>query len=142
MARKAKKKTKTKSKTKKSKKARAKSAGRKSAKTRAAKSRSKSRGKPRKAKSKAARPRAASTKSARTEEDKIPASPSGRIGERRPSNQPKRPGRSEPRELAQSEPDARFGDQRAPENDAREDPAGTALSNRREERYKNTDEGI
>ena len=135
MARKAKKKSKTKSRTKKSNKARAKSAVRKSAKRRAAKSRNK----PRKAKSKAGR---SGTSATSGENDKIPASPSGRIGERRPSNQPKPPGRSEPRELAQSEPDARFGDQRAPENDAREDPEGTVPSIRRDARYKNTDEGI
>lgn len=138
MARKAKKKAKTKSKTKKSKKVRAKSAGRKSAKTKAAKSRNKSR----KAKSKAAQPRSSSTRSASSEKDNIPASPSGRIGEQRPSNQPKFPGRKEPRELAQSEPNARFGDQRAPDNDAREDPEGTVPSDRRDTRYKNTDEGI
>jgi len=71
----------------------------------------------------------------------IPAEPSGRIGLKRPSNQPKPPGKAEPRELAQAEPDARFGDQRQPEDNAH-DPAATERETGRPGGYKNTDEGL
>ena len=77
----------------------------------------------------------------RRQKEPIPAEPAGRIGIRRPSNQPKPPGRSEPRELAQAEPDARFGDLRQPEDNAR-DPAATEREAGRDRGYKNTDEGF
>jgi hypothetical protein len=77
----------------------------------------------------------------RRQKEPIPAEPAGRIGIRRPSNQPKPPGRSEPRELAQAEPDARFGDLRQPEDNAR-DPAATERETGRDRGYKNTDEGF
>jgi hypothetical protein len=81
-----------------------------------------------------------STKSARRQSEPIPADPAGRVGIRRPSNQPKPPGRSEPRELAQAEPDARFDDPRRPENNAREHSDGSMPPMERKAGYKNTDE--
>jgi len=81
-----------------------------------------------------------STKSARRRGEPIPADPAGRVGVKRPSNQPKPPGRSEPRELAQAEPDARFDDPRRPENNAREHPDGSTPPMERKAGYRNTDE--
>ena len=81
-----------------------------------------------------------STKSARRQSEPIPADPAGRVGIRRPSNQPKPPGRSEPRELAQAEPDARFDDPRRPENNAREHPDGSMPPMERKAGYRNSDE--
>jgi hypothetical protein len=81
-----------------------------------------------------------STKSARRQSEPIPADPAGRVGIRRPSNQPKPPGRSQPRELAQAEPDARFDDPRRPENNAREHPDGSMPPMERKAGYRNTDE--
>jgi hypothetical protein len=72
----------------------------------------------------------------------IPAQPAGRIGMRRPSNRPKKPGPKEPREIAQGEPDARFGDEREPETTAREHPDGSVPPLERRTGYKNTDEGF
>jgi len=79
-------------------------------------------------------------KSARRQQEPIPAEPAGRIGVRRPSNEPKAPGSREPREIAQAEPDARFGDRREPEADARERPGGSMPPLERRAGYKNTDE--
>lgn len=81
-----------------------------------------------------------STKSARRQNEPIPADPAGRVGLRRPSNQPKLPGRSAPRELAQAEPDARFDDPRRPENNAREHPDGSMPPMERKAGYRNSDE--
>jgi len=94
-----------------------------------------------KAKTSRSKPKSAAAKSVRRQTETIPAEPAGRIGIRRPSNQPKPPGRSEPRELAQAEPDARFGDLRQPEDNAR-DPAATERETGRDRGYKNTDEGF
>ena len=80
-----------------------------------------------------------STKSARRQSEPIPADPAGRVGIRRPSNQPKPPGRPAPRELAQAEPDARFDDPRR-ENNAREHPDGSMPPIERKAGYRNTDE--
>jgi hypothetical protein len=71
---------------------------------------------------------------------RVPASPSGMIGQSRPSNQPKPPGKSKPRELAQAEPDARFDDPRNPEANAREHPEGSMPPMERKAGYRNTDE--
>ena len=71
---------------------------------------------------------------------KIPSEPSGQIGLRRPSNEPKAPGPSVPRELAQAAPDARFDDPRKAESTAREHPDGSAPPLERVTQYKNTDE--
>ena len=109
------------------------------AKKRAKSRRSKRRAATAKAKTSRSKPRSAAVKSARRQKEPIPAEPAGRIGLRRPSNLPKPPGPGEPRELAQAEPDARFGDRREPENDAR-DPEGTVERPQGERRYKNTDE--
>ena len=94
-----------------------------------------------KAKTSRSKPKSAAAKSVRRQKEPIPAEPAGRIGISRPSNQPKPPGRSEPRELAQAEPDARFGDLRQPEDNAR-DPAATEREAGRDRGYKNTDEGF
>lgn len=83
----------------------------------------------------------ATRKAARRQKEPIPAEPAGRIGLQRPSNLPKPPGQNEPRELAQAEPDARFGDRRQPEENAR-DPEEAAERSPDERRYKNTDEPI
>lgn len=80
--------------------------------------------------------------SARNMQEPIPAQPAGRIGLRRPSNKPKAPGPKETREIAQAEPDARFGDQREPESTAREHPDGSRPPMERKAGYKNTDEGF
>lgn len=80
--------------------------------------------------------------SARNMQEPIPAQPAGRIGLRRPSNKPKAPGPKEPREIAQGEPDARFGDARQPEANAREHPDGSIPPLERRPAYKNTDEGF
>jgi hypothetical protein len=76
-----------------------------------------------------------SLKSQAKQAEPIPAEPAGRIGLRRPSNEPKAPGPKEPRELAQAEPDARFDDRREPERTAHDFPDGIDPSG-----YKNTDE--
>lgn len=80
--------------------------------------------------------------SPRNMNEPIPAQPAGRIGMRRPSNKPKSPGPKQPRELAQQEPDARFGDVREPEANAREHPDGSMPPMERRTGYKNTDEGF
>ena len=85
--------------------------------------------------------RSMKTRSARNSNERIPAEPAGRIGPRRPSNKPRMPGASEPRELAQAEPDARFGDRRQPQANAREHPDGSMPPLERRG-YKNTDEGF
>jgi len=115
--------------------------------------RKKKAGKPKKRVAKRATKRAVKRKKSKTRtsssprndaqgrKERIPAEPAGRIGFKRPSNQPKPPGRAEPRELAQAEPDARFGDQRQPEDNAH-DPAATERETGRPAGYKNTDEGI
>jgi hypothetical protein len=74
--------------------------------------------------------------------NRVPASPSGQIGQSRPSNQPKPPGKREPREIAQAEPDARFDDPRNPEANAREHPEGSMPPMERRVGYRNTDEGL
>lgn len=71
---------------------------------------------------------------------KVPASPSGQIGKKRPPN--KRPRRKEPHEIAKDEPDARFGDERQPNSDAREGPDGEVPPLERRPGYKNTDEDL
>ena len=81
-----------------------------------------------------------STKSAKTQNEPIPAEPAGRIGLRRPSNEPKAPGKTEPREIAQAEPDARFDDPRRPEANVREHPDGSMPPMERKAGYRNTDE--
>jgi hypothetical protein len=91
------------------------------------------------AKAKAKTRRARSTKSSRSRKERVPSEPAGRIGLQRPSNQPKPPGREEPRELAQAEPDARFDDRRLPEDSAR-DPGAESAETGRDSNYKNTDE--
>jgi hypothetical protein len=78
----------------------------------------------------------------RNMQEPIPAQPAGRIGLRRPSNKPKAPGPKEPREISQAEPDARFGDARVPESNAREHPDGSIPPLERRPSYKNTDEGF
>jgi hypothetical protein len=78
--------------------------------------------------------------SPRNMNEPIPAQPAGRIGLRRPSNKPKAPGPKAPREISQAEPDARFGDQREPEANAREHPDGSIPPLERRPAYKNTDE--
>jgi hypothetical protein len=105
----------------------------KRAKKRAASKRKKAKASPRKSVG-------TSTKSARRQSEPIPADPAGRVGIRRPSNQPKSPRRPEPRELAQAEPDARFDDPRRPENNAREHPDGSMPPMERKAGYRNTDE--
>jgi len=80
----------------------------------------------------------AAEKSPRKQQEPIPAAPAGRIGMKRPSNEPKAPGPKEPREIAQAEPDARFDDSREPESSARE-IAGSGRSGDTSG-YKNTDE--
>lgn len=80
--------------------------------------------------------------SPRNMSEPIPTQPAGRIGMRRPSNKPKMPGPKVPRELAQAEPDARFGDAREPEANAREHPDGSMPPMERKAGYKNTDEGF
>ena len=77
----------------------------------------------------------------RRQKEPVPVEPAGRIGIKRPSNQPKPPGAGEPRELARAEPDARFDDRRLPEDDAR-DPAATERETGRPAGYKNTDESF
>jgi hypothetical protein len=128
MARKAKRKAKTKKKKRTVKRAR-KRTGRRVAKTEA-----KSKTKSRRAKSSSG-----TSKAARRQKEPIPAEPAGRIGIQRPSNRPKPPGQSEPRELAQAEPDARFDDRRQPEENAR-DPGADSEEIGRDTNYKNTDE--
>jgi hypothetical protein len=71
---------------------------------------------------------------------RVPASPSGRIGRKRPANRPLPPGKRQPQEIAKEEPDARFGDERLPESDAREQPDGVLPPSNRDRGYKNTDE--
>lgn len=80
--------------------------------------------------------------SSRNMQEPIPAQPAGRIGLRRPSNKPRAPGPKEPREISQAEPDARFGDARQPEANAREHPDGSIPPLERRPAYKNTDEGF
>ena len=80
--------------------------------------------------------------SPRNMNEPIPAQPAGRIGMRRPPNKPKMPAPKAPRELAQAEPDARFGDAREPEANAREHPDGSMPPMERKAGYKNTDEGF
>ena len=80
--------------------------------------------------------------SPRNMNEPIPAEPAGRIGMRRPPNKPKMPVPKAPRELAQAEPDARFGDAREPEANAREHPDGSMPPMERKAGYKNTDEGF
>jgi hypothetical protein len=80
--------------------------------------------------------------SARNMREPIPAQPAGRIGLRRPSNKPKAPGTAQRREISQTEPDARFGDPRDPEANAREHPDGSIPPLERKPAYRNTDEGF
>jgi hypothetical protein len=107
-----------------------------------AKKRGVKRGKAKAARRKKAKPnrRKSVGRAARRQNEPIPAEPAGRIGLRRPSNQPKPPGKSEPRELAQAEPDARFDDPRRPENNAREHPDGSMPPMERKAGYRNSDE--
>lgn len=86
--------------------------------------------------------RRSSSKSRSARTKRVPASPSGQIGQSRPSNQPKPPGKKKPHELAQAEPDARFDDPRNPEANAREHPEGSMPPMERRAGYRNTDEGF
>lgn len=115
------------------KKAKAKKRSVKRVKARTAKSAKKTR-----RRTKASTPKRAAAKSQRKQREPIPAEPAGRIGLRRPSNEPRAPGPREPQELAKTEPNARFGDLRDPENTAREISGGN--DPRPDEGYKNTDE--
>lgn len=81
-----------------------------------------------------------SAKSARRQREPIPADPAGRVGLRRPSNEPRAPGKREPREIAQAEPDARFDDPRRPDANAREHLDGSMPPMERKTGYRNTDE--
>jgi hypothetical protein len=107
-----------------------------------AKTKKRAKPKPRSAKPRRADAVSSPSTSARNMQEPIPAQPAGRIGLRRPSNKPKAPGPKQPREISQAEPDARFGDARQPESNAREHPDGSIPPLERKPPYKNTDESF